>query len=112
MNPDQTTPSVRNDVRKAITHYARFYALLASDLPGEAEAELHSLKNLDSAVRERVSESEFTSYFEKRSQLMRIFRTRLLEATSDQLQENVLLQAQRLVEKLEVIPRVNQDSLK
>ena len=94
---------LRDHVKRAVSHYARFYAELVGENPQQAEEQLASIRNLDRRVKDGEAASSYQAYFERRSQLMRIFHFQLMKKLEGQVQQELLDEAEKLIDKLEII---------
>ena len=103
MQPELLPDHLREQVKKAVTHYAHFYSELVNNHPEGAEAQISAITFLDASIRENEDEEQFLAYFERRSQLMRIFHFQLMKSIEGQVQKDVLEQAETLLSKLEII---------
>ena len=103
MATSQLPEHLRVQVKRAITHYAHFYAELVGDNPEKAVEQLSSISELDKRVRSQEPQSTFNAYLERRSQLMRIFQFQLVKTIEGQVQQELLDEAEKLVNRLEIM---------
>lgn len=103
MSQDQLPEHIREQVKRALTHYASFYAELVGNNPDGAEENLTTIANLDRSVKASEDDATFHAYYQRRSQLMRIFQFQLKKTIEGQVQQEILDQAETLISKLEVL---------
>ena len=91
----------RKMVREALNHYAAFFAGVTE---GHQEAALNNLariKEIDASAESTLQNESLDYYRHKRTQLMRLFRLRLIDQLKDQVKQDVLEKAEALVSELE-----------
>ena len=103
MTTSELSENLRHHVKRAVTHYAKFYAELVGNNPELAEQELSAISEIDRSLKSQEDNPSFNAYFERRTQLMRIFHFQLMKTMEGQVQQEVLDQAEKLLDKLEVI---------
>lgn len=101
MSSEQLPEHLRDKVKLAVTHYARFYAELVGNQNDTAEREMAAISALDQTVKALEGEEAFSAYFERRSQLMRIFHFQLMKTLEGQVHQDILDKAGTLLERLE-----------
>ena len=87
-------------IQEALVHYASFFAKIADGEPNP-EKELENIKSLDRRAIESLDDNNLTYYQSKRTQLMRIFRERLVSELSGQIEKEVIRKAESLVKSFE-----------
>lgn len=88
-------------ITQALSCYAAFFAGIAEDSEEHALSSLNEISNVDNKAQEELNEKELAYYMRRRTELMRIFRTRLVDELKGQVEDEILLRAEKLVADFE-----------
>lgn len=91
----------REFIKDALSEYAGFYRALASGNNQKASGHLQGIQSIDSHAKLKLVGDELQYYRQRKSQLMRLFRTRLVTAMEGQLEDNLIAQVEKIVVDLE-----------
>lgn len=101
MNKNKTADKddAREFVKEALTLYAAFFAAIAHSDETGSVAHLSKVKEVDAKAAAALSPANFDFYRERRSELMRLFRKRLIEELQGEVEADLIRRAQELIDK-------------
>ncbi|MDC0357557.1 hypothetical protein OAO01_01985 [Oligoflexia bacterium] len=89
-------------IKESLNYYAAFFAGVAEKSDEVAMESLTKIRSVDSQAEKRLNEQELKYYKNRRTQLMRLFRVRLVEDLKGQIEQEILDKAENLVKDFEL----------